>query len=160
MLCIQVSRPDDGDDLDQGIATTPKCTIEEAAEYNYQPHIKDAADFPSLAGKFDRCLKTVAALAVEAFSCDQRLWLAKLMHDYTHYSSIALCIADGLICSRSVLLQELEREMRIELEDARPRAPKRKRKGRKSNCYCFGHHCGKDACNSVARIPHQHVILE
>ena len=91
--------------------------------------MQEAADLPLLAGKFSRCLKTVQALPAEAFDLDQRHWLAKLIGDYTDYTSTALCIADGIISTREELLEELEREMRIEIRDMKPH--RRKRKGQK-----------------------------
>ena len=91
--------------------------------------VHDAADIPDLAELFARRIATVKALPGEAFSPEGRPWLAKLIGDTTSYTSTAMCVADGLVATRGELLQEMVREMRIDLNEARP--PPRKRKGRK-----------------------------
>ena len=57
------------------------------------------------------------ALPEDAFTSEQRPWLAKLVGDHMGYNSLALCIADGLVTSRGMVLEELEREMRIDFSD-------------------------------------------
>ena len=67
--------------------------------------------------KWARCQNVISKIPDEAFSVEQRPWLASLINDYMSYSSLALCVADGLITSRQVLLEELEQEFRKELLD-------------------------------------------
>ena len=75
------------------------------------------ADSPELAEKFTRYITTIMKLPVEAFCSEQRPWLAKLFHDHTEYSSLALAIADGYVNSHQELLDWLTREMQMELAD-------------------------------------------
>ena len=78
-----------------------------------------AAEFPGLAEKWTRYINTVNKLPAEAFSSEQRPWLAKLFHDHTQCSSLALQISDGCVNSRGEMFEALAREMQMELADER-----------------------------------------
>ena len=79
---------------------------------------EDAAQFPHLLDKWARCKDVICRVPDSAFLHNDELpWLAILISDHMDYNSLALCVADGLISSTEVLLQELEREFRKELID-------------------------------------------
>jgi len=72
---------------------------------------------PQLASKWSRCIDVMNKLPDEAFSVEQRPWLAKLISDHMEYTSLALQVADGLVTTRHMISEELQREMYIEFRD-------------------------------------------
>ena len=86
----------------------PWLLVEEAAE-----------QFPDLAKKWTRYISTINNLPAEAFSGEQRPWLAKLFYDHTLYSSLALQVSVGYVNSRKEVFEALALEMQRELADKR-----------------------------------------
>ena len=76
-----------------------------------------AKRYPSLVEKWVRCISGFQKLPDSAYSCEQRMWLAKVFSEHTGYSSLAMSVADGLITSRSLMLEGLAREFWIELSN-------------------------------------------
>ena len=73
---------------------------------------------PHLISKWTRCKNVIGKLPEEAFGAEQRLWLAKLISEHMDYGSLALQVADGLVTSREMLSEGLQREMYFEFRDA------------------------------------------
>lgn len=75
-------------------------------------------------------MDAVMKIPEEAFGGEQAYWLAKFVTDAFGLNNVALMLADGIITSRTELLEELQREGDIELADlaASSRGKRRKRK--------------------------------